>query len=59
MKSQALAFLAQSPLLALPLFGLALFFVIFSVVILRVTLPKRGAFDAVSSLPLEKDESDV
>lgn len=59
MKSQALAFLAQSPLLALPLFGLALFFTIFCVVVLRATLPKRGAFDAVSALPLEKDESDV
>ena len=59
MKSQALAFLAQSPLLFFPLFGLGLFITIFLVVLLRTFLPKRGAFDAVSTLPLEKDESDV
>ena len=59
MKSQALAFLAQSPLLFFPIFGLGLFIVIFTVVVLRTFLSKRGAFDAVATLPLEKDESDV
>ena len=50
--------LAQSPLLALPLVALFLFFGVFVLVLARTTLKKRGSFDAAARLPLENDTNE-
>ena len=48
----------HSPLLALPLFGLVLFFSVFAIVVTRTMSRRAREYDAAALLPLAEEDAD-
>ncbi len=59
MKQAFLAPIAQSPLLALPLFALFLFLVVFAAWVIRTYAKRPEAYADIAALPLFDDETPI
>lgn len=55
MKRMAEEFFASSPVLALPVVAMLLFFAVFTLVVIRTMRTQSAAFDGRAALPLEED----
>lgn len=59
MSGMAHEFFARSPYLLGPVFALALFIVVFTVVLVRVMMRKPAELEALARLPLDDDSREV
>ena len=56
MSAMSRELLAHTPLLALPIFAMFLFLTVFVFVVVRTLTRTRGAYTAISTIPMENDD---